>query len=74
MDVLALRRKLKMTQRELAAALGTYQRTISAWETEAGRHPVGATRTLLVLLDRDPTVILPLLLQISVECPDNRQH
>jgi len=45
----ALRHHLGLTQRELAAQLGTRQQTISEWET--GRYePRGASSTLLSIV------------------------
>ena len=45
----ALRRHLRLTQRELASRLGTRQQTISEWETEA-YQPRGASATLLSMV------------------------
>ncbi len=42
----ALRRHLGLTQREMAARLGTRQQTISEWETGM-YNPRGASATLL---------------------------
>ena len=45
----ALRRHMKLSQDELAAALGTRQQTVSEWET--GRYrPRGASATLLTII------------------------
>jgi DNA-binding transcriptional regulator YiaG len=47
--VMALRRHMKLSQDELAAALGTRQQTVSEWET--GRYrPRGASATLLTII------------------------
>ena len=47
--VRALRRHMKLSQVELAAALGTRQQTVSEWET--GRYrPRGASATLLTII------------------------
>ena len=47
--VRALRRHMKLSQDELAAALGTRQQTVSEWET--GRYrPRGASATLLTII------------------------
>jgi DNA-binding transcriptional regulator YiaG len=47
--VKALRRHMKLSQDELAAALGTRQQTVSEWET--GRYrPRGASATLLAII------------------------
>ena len=45
-NILALRRHLRLTQRELADRLGTRQQTISEWETGMYK-PRGASATLL---------------------------
>ena len=45
----ALRRHLDLTQRELAARLGTRQQTISEWETEMYK-PRGASSKLLSIV------------------------
>jgi len=45
----ALRRHLGLTQRELAARLGTRQQTISEWETGM-YEPRGASATLLSII------------------------
>jgi len=47
--VRALRRHMKLSQDELAAALGTRQQTISEWETSRYR-PRGASATLLTII------------------------
>jgi DNA-binding transcriptional regulator YiaG len=47
--VRALRQHMKLSQDELAAALGTRQQTVSEWET--GRYrPRGASATLLTII------------------------
>jgi len=45
----ALRQHLALTQRELAAKLGTRQQTISEWETGM-YQPRGASATLLSII------------------------
>ncbi|MDI6815070.1 MAG: helix-turn-helix transcriptional regulator [Dehalococcoidales bacterium] len=47
--ILALRRHLGLTQRELADRLGTRQQTISEWETGMYK-PRGASATLLSII------------------------
>jgi len=44
-----LRRKLKLTQQELADELGTRQQTISEWETNM-YQPRGTSTTLLTIV------------------------
>ena len=52
-DVRALRRRLALSQQELARALGVRQQTVSDWET--GLHsPQGASRRMLELLAERP--------------------
>jgi len=47
--VRALRRHMKLSQDELATALGTRQQTVSEWET--GRYrPRGTSATLLTII------------------------
>jgi DNA-binding transcriptional regulator YiaG len=48
-SVRALRRHLRMTQREMAAELGTRQQTVSEWETGLYR-PRGLSERLLSLI------------------------
>lgn len=45
----ALRRHLKLTQRELSEILGTRQQTVSEWETGMYK-PRGASTTLLSIV------------------------
>ena len=45
----ALRRHMKLTQRDLAEQLGTRQQTISEWETGM-YQPRGASATLLYII------------------------
>ena len=47
--ILALRRHLGLTQRQLATRLGTRQQTISEWETGM-YEPRGASSTLLSIV------------------------
>ncbi len=48
-SIQSLRRRLGLTQRELADRLGTRQQTISEWETAMYR-PRGASATLLSII------------------------
>ncbi len=48
----ALRRHLRMTQRQLAEELGMRQQTISEWETGAYRPRGASARLLSVIAER----------------------
>jgi putative transcriptional regulator len=51
-EIVKVRKKYKLTQKSLAAALNVSRRTVEAWE--AGKNtPVGPARKLLYLLDTD---------------------
>ena len=55
-DVVAIRRKLDLTQQGLANAVGVSPRTVEAWE--AGRNqPSGAARHMLYLLGKDQRIL-----------------
>ena len=52
-DILALRRRLGLTQAEFARKLGVRQQTVSEWET--GKYePRGASARLLGMLAEEP--------------------
>lgn len=51
-SVQALRRRLGMTQRELAEELGVRQQTISEWETGMYRPRGAAARLLRIVAER----------------------
>lgn len=55
-DVVAVRRKLNLTQRGLATAVGVSPRTVEAWEAGANR-PNGSARHMLYLLGKDERVL-----------------
>jgi putative transcriptional regulator len=55
-DVRAIRRKLEMTQEEFAARFAIPLNTLRNWE-QGARQPEGATRVLLILIDRIPQQI-----------------
>lgn len=54
--VMQARKKLNLSQRGLASALGVSPRTVESWE--AGRNaPSGAARNLLYLLETDSSLV-----------------
>ena len=55
-DVVAIRRKLELTQKSLAAVVGVSPRTVEAWEAGANA-PSGAASRLLYLLGKDKSVL-----------------
>ncbi len=55
-DVVAVRRKLKLTQKGLANVVGVSPRTVEAWEAGVNR-PNGSARHMLYLLDKDERVL-----------------
>lgn len=55
-DVVAIRRKLHLTQRGLANVVGVSPRTVEAWETGAN-VPSGSARHMLYLLGKDERVM-----------------
>jgi len=56
-DVGAIREKTGLSQSRFAALLGVSVRTLQDWE-QGRRAPSGAARTLLVIADRNPRVLL----------------
>ncbi|RFC63864.1 helix-turn-helix domain-containing protein [Mesorhizobium denitrificans] len=57
MDAKAIRKKLDLTQDEMAAVLGTSPSGYKKWE-QGKRQPSGAARTLLRVMDREPEAVL----------------
>ncbi|EBV3599944.1 transcriptional regulator [Salmonella enterica subsp. enterica serovar Virchow] len=53
----AVRKKLKLTQDEMASVLGTSSSGYKKWE-QGQRQPNGAARTLLRVMDREPEAVL----------------
>jgi len=51
-----IRKKLKISQSVFASLLGVETRTISNWE-QGLRRPSGTSKTLLNLLDKNPSVL-----------------
>ena len=56
-DVGKIRAKTGLSQARFAELLGVSVRTLQDWE-QGRRAPSGAARTLLLIADRDPTVLL----------------
>src|SRR5471030_1833307 len=59
-DVRAIREKLKLSRQEFADSFGFSARTLQHWE-QGNRTPHGPARVLLLLLQREPTVIAKIL-------------
>lgn len=55
-DVLAIRRKLGLSQREFALRFGFSLATIRNWE-QGHRAPEGPARALLTIIDREPDAV-----------------
>lgn len=56
-DVASIREKTGLSQSRFAALLGVSVRTLQDWE-QRRRAPSGAARTLLLVADRNPRVLL----------------
>ncbi|MDN5851219.1 MAG: helix-turn-helix domain-containing protein [Nitrococcus sp.] len=56
-DVVALRRRLGMTQEQFAACFGVSVATLRHWE-RGDRAPQGPALVLLNLIDREPQTVL----------------
>ena len=56
-NVASVRRKTGLSQSKFAELLGVSVRTLQDWE-QGRRAPSGAARTLLVIADKDPKVLL----------------
>jgi putative transcriptional regulator len=59
-DVKAIRRRMKMTQREFAERFGFPLGTIQNWE-RGHRRPEGAARALLKVIEKRPDAVLEAL-------------
>jgi putative transcriptional regulator len=55
-DVQAVRRKLKLSQREFALRFGFSLGTVRNWE-QGHRTPEGPARALLTIIDREPAAV-----------------
>jgi putative transcriptional regulator len=56
LDVRAIRTKLKMSQNAFAARFGILPSTLRDWE-QRRRHPDGAARVLLMVIDKEPDAV-----------------
>ena len=56
LNVRAIRTKLKMSQNAFAARFGISPSTLRDWEQKR-RHPDGAARVLLMVIDREPEAV-----------------
>ncbi|ROP60238.1 putative transcriptional regulator [Enterobacter sp. BIGb0383] len=55
-DVKAIRESTGLKQQDFAVAVGVSYDLVKSWETKR-RHPTGATRKLLLLLQANPFII-----------------
>jgi putative transcriptional regulator len=56
-DAKAVRKKLRLTQEQMAIALGTSPSGYRKWE-QGQRQPNGAARTLLRVMEKEPEAVL----------------
>ena len=56
-DAKSIRRGLRLTQEEMARILGTSTSGYRKWE-QGERHPSGAARTLLRVMEKEPEAVL----------------
>ena len=56
-DAKAIRKKLDLTQDEMASVLGTSPSGYKKWE-QGKRQPSGAARTLLRIMEKEPEAVL----------------
>ncbi|MEC8428214.1 MAG: NadS family protein [Pseudomonadota bacterium] len=52
-EVKAIRERLRVSQDQFALILGVSKRTVENWE-QGRRHPTGAARSLLRIVEADP--------------------
>ncbi len=55
-DVVKIRKRLKLSQADFAQRFGIPQRTVQEWE-QGRRRPEGAARTLLLVIDKEPVAV-----------------
>jgi len=58
-DVVGIRKKLKMTQKDFCRTFAIPERTLKSWES-GERNPEGLARVLLKMISRDPKTVLNL--------------
>ncbi len=56
-NVRAIRDKLNMSRSDFAALYGFSERTLEKWE-QGVRQPVGAARAFLIVIDREPKMVM----------------
>ena len=61
-DAKAVRKKLHLTQDQMAVFLGTSASGYRKWE-QGARMPGGAARTLLKIMDKEPEAVLRALIE-----------
>lgn len=59
-DAKAIRKRLELTQDQMASVLGTSPSGYRKWE-QGKRQPSGAARTLLRIMEREPEAVLRVL-------------
>ena len=57
LNIKGIRKTLKLTQDELAFMMGVSTSGLRKWE-QGQRHPRGAARTLLRIMEREPEAVL----------------
>lgn len=62
-DVRAIRARLKLSQEDFATAFGFTNNQIKDWE-QARSRPLGGVRAYLMLIDRDPKLVLKMLREV----------
>jgi putative transcriptional regulator len=72
-NVRAIREKLKLSRQEFADRFGFSIRTLQHWE-QGSRHPHGPARVLLLLLQREPTIIERILKHTKKERSKKTHH
>ncbi len=60
-DVKAIRTRLNLTQKDMAAVLGTSPSGYRKWE-QGRRKPSGAARTLFKVMEKEPEAVLRALI------------
>ena len=61
-DIVAIRRRLGLSQTRFAALFGISQKTVRNWE-QGIRHPEGPARILLQVIEKEPEAVLRALRQ-----------